>query len=88
MSLIEKEAAINVLMQAYWDEDIQSAKNDPCVVDAMTDWAIRQIKALPPVNYKVLARKAAGWYSRALMRPHIEDPLAWALEQAMEGKDE
>jgi hypothetical protein len=53
--LIERQAAIDVLKVAYWDKDIQSAKNDPCIVDAMTDWSIRQIKALPsaqPEQYR------------------------------------
>lgn len=46
-SLIKRQAAIDALKVAYWDKNIQSAKDDPCVVDAMTDWAIRQVKALP-----------------------------------------
>lgn len=45
--LISRQAALDALKVAYWDNDIQSAKDDPCIVDAMTDWAIRQIKALP-----------------------------------------
>jgi hypothetical protein len=43
---ISRQAAIDALKKAYWDKDIQSAKDDPCIVDAMTDWAIRQVKAL------------------------------------------
>lgn len=50
MDLISRQAAIDVLKIAYWDNDIQSAKDDPCIVDAMTDWAIRQVKALPSVE--------------------------------------
>lgn len=45
--LIDRQAAIDALKVAYWDDNIQSAKDDPCIVDAMTDWAIRQVKALP-----------------------------------------
>lgn len=45
--IISRQAAIDVLKKAYWDKDIQSARNDPCIVDAMTDWAIRQVKVLP-----------------------------------------
>ncbi len=48
--LIDRQAAIVALKKAYWDRIIQSAKDDPCIVDAMTDWAIRQIKALPSVQ--------------------------------------
>ena len=45
--LISRQAAIDALRVAYFDNNIQSAKDDPCIVDAMTDWAIRQVKALP-----------------------------------------
>ena len=45
--MISRQAAIDALKVAYWDNDIQSAKADLCIVDAMTDWAIRQVKALP-----------------------------------------
>ena len=50
--LIDRQAAIDALRVAYWDDNIQSAKDDPCIVDAMTDWAIRQVKALPPAQPK------------------------------------
>jgi hypothetical protein len=46
--------AINALRVAYWDDNIQSAKDDPCIVDAMTDWAIRQVKALPPAQPEII----------------------------------
>ena len=49
---ISRQAAIDALRVAYWDDNIQSAKDDPCIVDAMTDWAIRQVKALPPAQPK------------------------------------
>ena len=38
--IISRQAAIEALRAAYWDKNIQSAKDDPCIVDAMTDWAI------------------------------------------------
>ncbi len=47
---VSREAAIDALKQAYWNKDMQNAKDDPCIVDAMTDWAIRTIKDLPSVN--------------------------------------
>lgn len=47
---ISRKSAIDTLKKAYWDNDIQSAKDDLCIVDAMTDWSIRQIKALPSVE--------------------------------------
>lgn len=45
--IISRKAAINALKKAYWDNDLHAAKDDLCIIDAMTDWAIRQIKALP-----------------------------------------
>ena len=47
---VSREAAIDALKQAYWNKDMQNAKDDPCIVDAMTDWAIRTIKDLPSVK--------------------------------------
>lgn len=47
---VSRESAIKALKVAYWDKDIQSAKDDPCIVDAMTDWSIRQIKDLPSIQ--------------------------------------
>ena len=43
---IKLSDAINVLKAGYWDKDLQSAKDDPCIVDAMIDWAIRQISSI------------------------------------------
>lgn len=57
-NLISRQDAIEALKIAYWDEDIQSAKDDPCIIDAMTDWAIRQIKNLPSIE---LERKKGEW---------------------------
>lgn len=50
---ISRHEAIDALRVAYWDDNIQSAKDDPCIVDAMTDWAIRQVKALPPIQPEI-----------------------------------
>ena len=50
MRLIDADEAIKALGVAYFDKGIQSAKDDPCVIDAMTDWAIRQIKAMPTIG--------------------------------------
>lgn len=51
------QAAIDALRVAYFDNNIQSAKDDPCIVDAMTDWAIRQVKALPSAQPEIIWRK-------------------------------
>lgn len=48
--LISRQAAIDALKEHYWDSELQKAKDDPCVIDAMTDLGIRTIKALPPVS--------------------------------------
>lgn len=45
--LINRQDAIDALKQHYWDSELQKAKDDPCVIDAMTDLDIRIIKALP-----------------------------------------
>lgn len=45
--LINRQEVIDALKKAYWDKDIQSAKDDPCIVDALIDWAIRQVKSVP-----------------------------------------
>lgn len=48
--LIDADEAIKALSVAYFDKRIQSAKDDPCVIDAMIDWAIRTIKAMPTID--------------------------------------
>ena len=45
--LISRQDVIDALRKGYWDKDIQSAKDDPCIVDAVIDWAIRQVKGVP-----------------------------------------
>lgn len=44
---IDADKVVDIMRGAYWDEDIQSAKGDPCVIDAMIDWSIRQVKDAP-----------------------------------------
>ena len=63
---ISRQPAIDALRVAYWDDKIQSAKDDPCIVDAMTDWAIRQVKALPSAQPE---QKTAYW------KTHIFDGI-------------
>ena len=55
---IKEKDVIKLLKKAYFDPGIQSAKDDPCIVDAMIDWAIRQVKSIPGENVKpvILAR--------------------------------
>ena len=48
--LISEQAIVDVLSKGYWDKSLQSAKGDPCVIDAMIDWAIRQVKAIPSTD--------------------------------------
>ena len=47
---IDKEALINELKLEYFNKDLQEGKNDPCVIDAMIDWAIRAVKRQPSVT--------------------------------------
>lgn len=50
--LISEKSIVDVLSKGYWDKNLQSAKDDPCVIDAMIDWAIRQVKAIPSAEPK------------------------------------
>ena len=45
--LISRKALVTKLSQGYWDRELQQAKNDPCVIDAMIDWAIRIVNEMP-----------------------------------------
>ena len=45
--LISRDEVVGKLKKAYFDKNLQEAKNDPCVIDSMTDWAIRQVKNTP-----------------------------------------
>ena len=48
---ISRSMAIEKLKEHYSDKELQSAKNDPCVIDAMTDLDIRIIRDLPSVAH-------------------------------------
>ena len=47
---ISREELINEMKLGYFGKDLQEVKNDPCVVDAMIDWAIRAVKRQPSVT--------------------------------------
>ncbi len=47
---ISREAVINELKLGYFSKELQEGKNDPCVIDAMVDWAIRSVKHQPSVT--------------------------------------
>ena len=49
---VSREALINELKLGYFNKDLQEGKNDPCVLDAMIDWAIRTVKRQPSVTPK------------------------------------
>lgn len=55
---ISRSMAIDKLKEHYFDKELQSAKNDPCVIDAMTDLDIRIIRALPSVTH---TQKTGHW---------------------------
>lgn len=48
MAQVNRQDIIDALKKGYWDKDLHSAKDDPCVIDAMIDWAIRQVKSVEP----------------------------------------
>ena len=99
---ISRQAAIDVLKIAYWDNDIQSAKDDPCIVDAMTDWAIRQVKALPSVEPTLYGYKIEhlAYIARVMEKEGItaEDAartfddlvraVSWAIDEALQKLEE
>lgn len=58
---IRREDAVNELRKAYFNKDIQAVKDDPCVIDAMIDWSIRIIKALPSVELGANNGKKGKW---------------------------
>ena len=55
---ISRSMAIEKLKEHYSDKELQSAKNDPCVIDAMTDLDIRIIRDLPSVAH---TQKMGRW---------------------------
>ena len=65
---IDREAAIEKLRVAYFDSEIQSAANDPCIVDAMTGWAIRQTKSVPAADVKPVVH--AHWINKKYDTAH------------------
>ena len=68
LDCVSRQAAIDALKVAYFDEKIQSGKDDPCVIDAMTDWSIRQIKALPSAQPELLTDKEQRIFLAAMGR--------------------
>lgn len=55
---VSRESLVNELKCGYWNKDLQSAKDDPCVIDSMIDWCIRIVKSQPPV---IPQRKKGKW---------------------------
>lgn len=49
---IDKEALIEELKLGFLINESQEAKNDPCIIDKMIDWAIRTVKRQPSVTPK------------------------------------
>lgn len=45
--LISRKVLVTKLSQGYWDWKLHQAKDDPCVIDAMIDWAIRIVNEMP-----------------------------------------
>ena len=62
-NLISRNALVTKLSQGYWDRELQQAKNDPCVIDAMIDWAIRIVKEMPHESpWHTGTPTETGWY--------------------------
>ena len=85
---ISRQAAIDALKVAYWDNDIQSAKDDPCIVDAMTDWATRQLKALPSAQPRITLESAIDYlHSIGWMQEHDRTLTESAQPEIIRCKD-
>ena len=85
---ISRQAAIDALKVAYWDNDIQSAKDDPCIVDAMTDWATRQLKALPSAHPRITLESAIDYlHSIGWMQEHDRTLTESAQPEIIRCKD-
>ena len=48
--LISRDALRDVVKSWYWNGDLHNAKDDPAVIDAMTDLTIRTINKAPAVD--------------------------------------
>ena len=70
--LISEDDVIEKLRKGYHDKNLQSGKDDPCVIDAMVDWAIRQVKEVPSSD---------GWHTG------IPTEEGWYLIQFTDGYD-
>ena len=71
---VDADKVIDVMKAAYWDENMHSAKDDPCVIDAMIDWSIRQVKDAPTEDVKPVIH--AHW-ERHFKRPGVYEDLWW-----------
>ena len=78
--LIYLEDAIDALKKAYWDANLQSAKDDPCVIDAMADWAIRQIKCLPSAQPE---SKQGQWRLKIIDRENTLSQMLASSDEAL-----
>lgn len=59
---ISRKAVIDEIKQGYWDRELQSAKDDPCVIDAMISWSINHIKNQPSVTPAEKVGRWVRWY--------------------------
>ena len=66
--LISRKALVTKLSKGYWDRELQQAKNDPCVIDAMIDWAIRIVNEMPQQHLHQVQAQATVQQERAVDR--------------------
>lgn len=71
---VDADKVIDVMKVAYWDENIQSAKDDPCVIDAMIDWSIRQVKDAPTEDVAPVVH--AHWKRK---ENYVIDGFEWGI---------
>ena len=81
---VDADKVIDVMKAAYWDENMHSAKDDPCVIDAMIDWSIRQVKDAPTEEVAPVVHshwKEYEDYSGAVYPECARCGLVWWLDE-------
>lgn len=76
---VSRQKLITAMKRWYWDNNIQSSKDDPCVIDAMTDLAIRTVNDIPASDVLEFSQEEKQVIWDALYRYHY---LVYELSQS------
>ena len=69
---VSRQKLVTAMKRWYWDDNIQSSKDDPCVIDIMTDLAIRTVKDIPASDVLEFSQKEKQIIWDALYRYQYE----------------